>query len=47
MKGIKIIVVILVFIMYLKANKEARTYTDRFVNLGWFYVINIMIAKFL
>lgn len=47
MKIIKIILAILVYIMYLKANKETKTYSDKLVNLGWFFAINMIIAKFL
>ena len=44
---IKLILVAVTLITYWKANKEAKTYMDKLVNLGWFYIINTIIANFL
>ncbi|GAA0817737.1 hypothetical protein [Clostridium tertium] len=44
---INLILVAITLRIYWKANKEAKTWTDKLVNLGWFWVINMIIAKFL
>lgn len=44
---LNLILVAITLSIYWKANKEAKTWTDKLVNLGWFLVINTIIAKFL
>lgn len=43
---IKGILIISTVIMYWKVNKEAKTHSDRLVNLGWFWIINVIISRF-
>lgn len=43
----KIILIFVIYIIYLKANKRTKNYSDKVVNLCWFLIINILISRLL